>query len=100
MSGPNRMISAFVREFVIPLVLFLLLRSLLSGVFSRRRRPASRGSQPAAPPPAPSGGTLHKDPICGTYVSADSAIALTVKGEQVYFCSRECWDKYHEGSRP
>jgi len=93
MSGPNRMISAFVREFVIPLVLFLLLRSLLSGVFSRR-------NQPAAPPPAPSGGTLHKDPICGTYVSADSAIALTVKGEQVYFCSRECWDKYHEGSRP
>jgi YHS domain-containing protein len=90
------MISAFVREFVIPFLLFLLLRSLLSGLFSRRR-PASRTEQPTPSPPAPSGGTLHKDPICGTYVSADSAITLTIKGEQVYFCSRECWDKYHAG---
>ncbi len=93
------MISAFLREFVIPLLLFLLLRSLLSGLFSRRRRPASRNTQPAGQPSAPSGGTLHKDPICGTYVSADSAITVTVKGERVYFCSRECWDKYHAHSR-
>jgi YHS domain-containing protein len=88
------MISGFLREFVIPLLFFLLLRSLLRGMFSRRR-PASGSAPPSRPPATPSGGTLHKDPICGTYVSADSAIALTVKGEPVYFCSRECRDKYH-----
>jgi YHS domain-containing protein len=91
------MISAFLREFVVPLLLFLLLRSLLVGAFSGRRRPVSKPTNPAPAAPVVPGGKLHKDPVCGTYVSSDSAITLTVKGETVYFCSRECWDKFHSG---
>jgi YHS domain-containing protein len=90
------MISAFLREFVLPLLLILLLRSFLGGLFSSRRKPARRpaSNQPPAPPKH-AGGTLYKDPVCGTYVSGDSAVTLTLNGETLYFCSRECWDKYH-----
>jgi YHS domain-containing protein len=89
------MISALIREFVIPLLLFLFLRSLLRSVFAGFRRSASRPSTaPPPPPPARAGGVLHKDPVCGTYVSSDSGIAQTVDGELVYFCSPECRDKY------
>ncbi len=89
------MISAFLREFVVPLLLFLLLRSLLVSAFSRRRRPVSKSTNAPPPPAAVPGGKLYKDPVCGTYVSIDSAITFTIKGEKVYFCSRECWDKFH-----
>jgi YHS domain-containing protein len=89
------MIAAFIREFVFPLLIFLLLRSLLVSLFSRRRRPPTRAAAPPTTPPAVPGGTLHKDPVCGTYVSGDSALTLKINGEMLYFCSRECLDKYH-----
>ena len=80
-------------EFVLPLLVFLFLRSFLKNLF---------GSFRAAPPPpqtqrAPtvvSGGELKKDPVCGTYVSTALAITRTVNGELVHFCSKECRDKY------
>jgi YHS domain-containing protein len=51
----------------------------------------------AAPPPAPTvvaGGELKKDPVCGTYVSTSLGFTRTVKGEVMYFCSKECRDKF------
>ena len=90
------MISAFLRELVLPLLFFLFLRSLLVRLFSSRRKPVRRPAANQAPsPPQRTGGTLYKDPVCGTYVSGDSAVTLTLNGETLYFCSRECWDKYH-----
>ena len=39
-------------------------------------------------------GEMVKDPVCGTYVSSDSAIRVK-EGNQVYsFCSYECRDKF------
>jgi YHS domain-containing protein len=87
------MISAFIREFIIPLLVFLFLRAVLRNVFAGFRRPPSRPSS-TPPPPARAGGVLHKDPVCGTYVSSDSGIARVIGGETVYFCSPECRDKY------
>jgi YHS domain-containing protein len=87
------MISAFIREFVIPLLIFLFLRSMLRSLFAGFRRPSARAGNPT-PPVARPGGVLHKDPVCGTYVSGDSGIAKTIGGQTVYFCSPECRDKY------
>jgi len=86
------MFSAIVREFLLPLLIFLLLRSLLRSVFVGLR-PASR---PAAQPQrtVQSGGVLKKDPVCGTYVSTSTAVTRTVDGELVYFCSQECAKKF------
>jgi YHS domain-containing protein len=87
------MISAVIREFVIPLLIFLLVRSLLRGIFAGARSPTPR-RRTGTPPSPPSGGVLHKDPVCGTYVSGDTGIVKTVGGQTVYFCSAECRDKY------
>jgi YHS domain-containing protein len=91
------MISALIREFLIPLLLFLFLRSVLRNILAGFRRPPSRSSStPSQPPEVHPGGVLHKDPVCGTYVSTDSCITQDIGGLTVYFCSPECRDKYHQ----
>jgi YHS domain-containing protein len=52
-----------------------------------------------------SGGELHgrspqrgvqmaRDPVCGTFVIPDRALALAERGGDVYFCSARCRDAY------
>jgi len=84
-------------EIILPLLLFLVLRSFLKGLFQNRRDVARReNAQPAptAPPPVFAGGDLKKDPVCGTYVSTSGSVTRTVNGELLHFCSTECRDKY------
>jgi YHS domain-containing protein len=57
--------------------------------------------RPPAPPPSsprgpviPAGGELKKDPVCGTFISTSTAIQKKVGGENYYFCSTECRDKF------
>ena len=45
-----------------------------------------------------SGVRMVRDPICGTFVVPDRAMAHMVRGEQVYFCSAACRDKYRGSS--
>jgi uncharacterized protein len=42
---------------------------------------------------------LVKDPICGIYIPKNKAITAKVEGAKVYFCSRECKEKYLEEKR-
>ncbi len=73
------------------LAIRVILRNFISGY--RRSHPApgaSSGEQSAAP----TGGELKKDPVCGTYVSAATSLSLNSHGQTVYFCSKECRDKY------
>jgi YHS domain-containing protein len=86
------MIRAFFVEFVLPLLLFLLLRSLLGNFLSRFRQPPA--SRPQAVPTVQAGGELKKDPVCGTYVSTAASLTRTVNGEVVHFCSKDCRDRY------
>ena len=87
------MIRFLILEVVFPLLILLLVRSLIRSIFSAPRgNVPQRGSGDA--PPVPAGGELKKDPVCGTYVSATSSITRTVKGQTLYFCSKECRDKY------
>jgi YHS domain-containing protein len=37
---------------------------------------------------------LKKDPVCGTFVSAATAMQKSKGGETFYFCSAECRDKF------
>jgi YHS domain-containing protein len=82
-------------EFVLPLFVFLFLRSILKGFFGSFR--AASSPPPAQAPREPtviSGGELKKDPVCGTYVSAALAVTRNVNGEVLHFCSKECREKY------
>lgn len=40
------------------------------------------------------GEDLVKDPYCGTYVPVSNASKVTINGEELYFCSKECIEKY------
>ncbi|MGH9585168.1 MAG: hypothetical protein ACRD4O_19795, partial [Bryobacteraceae bacterium] len=46
---------------------------------------APPGPQPASAPP--SGSELHKDPVCGTYVSESTPFRRKRNGGTVYYCS-------------
>jgi len=77
-------------EFLPYLLLFLFLRSIVRSFLSNRRRaPGPPRQKPIQP-----GGELKKDPVCGTYVSVASSFTRNVNGEVVYFCSKECRDRY------
>jgi hypothetical protein len=37
---------------------------------------------------------MARDPVCGTYVVPDRAVAITDGRQKVFFCSAGCRDKY------
>jgi YHS domain-containing protein len=43
------------------------------------------------------GGRLHRDPVCGVYVSEQVAVRRESGGQAIYFCSEECAKKYGRG---
>jgi YHS domain-containing protein len=88
------MIRLLFRLIVLPLLLLWFVRALLRSVVTGFRSTVGSQSQAQQPPAARSVGELKKDPVCGTYVSTAASITRTVNGEVLYFCSRECRDKY------
>ena len=44
------------------------------------------------------GEEMVRDPQCGVYVPVTSALKKKIKGETVYFCSRECEDTFKTNS--
>ena len=81
-------------------ILTSLLKSIANvsanGTGSRARpngaRPDKRWTEP--PPAADLGGELHKDPVCGTYVAANSALRRQSSGQTFYYCSEACREKH------
>jgi YHS domain-containing protein len=55
---------------------------------SGRASPSEGGNVPAR------GIQMVRDPVCGTYVIPDRAVALADGSQRVYFCSANCRDKY------
>jgi YHS domain-containing protein len=88
------MIRFFITRFILPLIVFWLLRMVFKSVGDSMRAVATRQPNPRNPPGVPTGGELKKDPVCGTYVSPDAAVSCTVKGQLLHFCSTACRDKY------
>ena len=39
---------------------------------------------------------MVKDPHCGVYFSRQDGVGLKVEGQDLYFCSQECRDKFVE----
>ncbi len=60
----------------------------ISDLFSPASSPAPSG------PRIPTSDALKKDPVCGTFIGASTALHKTVGGATYYFCSAECRDKF------
>ena len=87
------MLRYLIVDILIPLLVFVLVRSFFRSLF-RTRRDVSRQPPPASAPNVVLGGELKKDPVCGTYVSTGASVTRTVDGQVLLFCSKECRDKY------
>jgi len=44
--------------------------------------------------------TLHRDPVCGTYVSPEVSLKLEHNGQVHHFCSAQCRERFPFTSRP
>ena len=70
-------------------------RLLLNWSLGTRSSSGAGQRAPMASPPAAVGSTmLHKDPVCGTYVSEAVAVPLKEGGQTLWFCSEACREKY------
>ncbi len=87
------MIRFFLIRVILPLLILLFVRALLKSIIAGVRSAAVQSRQPDTPPVS-KGGELKKDPVCGTYVSPAASLSRNVGSEVVYFCSKECRDKY------
>ena len=45
-------------------------------------------------------GKLLKDPICGTYVTAEESLSATRESQTFYFCSEECKEQFVRSPNP
>lgn len=54
--------------------------------------PRQRGREAA--PESNSGGELHKDPVCGTYVAESAALKRQAGGQTFYYCSESCRERH------
>ncbi len=78
-------------------IIFVLsiLRTIISVVKASLHELTSGGRpQPQRGPEPKVVGELRKDPVCGTYISTDTAVTKKVNGEVIYFCSAACRDKH------
>jgi len=64
-------------------------------VYQLRRLLGRLQASTSASSPMTNGGRLVKDPVCGTYVPADSSLSA---GNE-FFCSLACQAKYLKNSR-
>ena len=76
-------------------LLITMIIRVVFGFFSQLAAPRSRpASGPAARPKERAGGTLVRDPHCGTYIPTTRAIAAGSGASVHYFCSEKCRDDY------
>ncbi|MFQ5817758.1 MAG: hypothetical protein ACE5H2_07375 [Terriglobia bacterium] len=79
-------------RWLIRLALLLLAIVLLFRVLARVL--ASAFGRPSGPAHAMRGGTMKRDPVCGTYVAPEVSFPEPGEGETLYFCSERCRQEY------
>jgi YHS domain-containing protein len=91
-----------IAELLFAVLIITILRSVIGvlmkmfgNVFGSQGAASTPNPQQNRPRPAvPSGGELKKDPVCGTFIAADTAVQKRIAGELYYFCSADCRDKF------
>jgi YHS domain-containing protein len=86
-------ILARILQFIVWLIVATWLgRKLLGWLFGS----PNSVSRPASTP-APQ--QLHRDPLCGTFVSPDISFPLEHSGRLHHFCSAECRERFVQAQR-
>ena len=79
-------------------ILFRTVSRMLNGVVrGMRGQDGSTGRTRATSDVPQRGVHMERDPICGTFVVPERAVALSTSGgDRKYFCSTDCRDKYRD----
>ena len=87
-------------RFLLRIFLFALVFYVVGGAIRRLLLPFSSRKQtgPRRTDSIPSAGQLVKDPVCGTYVVAETAVTETRGSEQFSFCSENCRQRFISSS--
>lgn len=91
------MFRAFI-ELVLIIAVVLVARAVLTSILRGVARAANQSIRQETPGPQTyspsSGGELHKDPVCGTYVAENAALKRQSGGQTFYYCSQACFEKH------
>lgn len=77
------------RFLIIGLLLYIGYRIVVSLISAKQPQTKSAGSRDP-------GIETYRDPVCGVYVSEETAVVGRLDGERHYFCSMNCLEKYRE----
>ena len=87
------MIFRIIFAIIILYILYRVAKGLALSMSKKER--LSSGAGGAGPDrTAVKGEDLVEDPFCHTYVPLTAAIEASEDGRKIYFCSRECLEKY------
>lgn len=78
-----------IRFLLVGLMLYIGYRIIISLVSAKKPLTKSPGGRDQ-------GIETHLDPVCGVYVSEETAIVGRHDGQRHYFCSMNCLEKYRE----
>ena len=78
-----------IRLLVVGLLLYIGYRIIIS-LTSHKEPPAKSGAKHDP------GVETFRDPVCGVYVSEETAVIGRHDGQRHYFCSMNCLEKYRE----
>jgi YHS domain-containing protein len=67
-----------------------LIQGFMEGYTGRANPPGGRGTVQSV--------HMSRDPVCGTYVIPNPALAITEGSRRIFFCSAACRDKYRAKS--
>ncbi len=85
-------------EIAVVLIVVGLARSILSSIV-KGVGTAARNVPPAPSAASSSAGTLHRDPVCGTFVSDSTSFQNRVGSQLFFYCSAACKASHQPGSR-
>ena len=78
-----------IRLLIWGLLIYIGYRIILTLISSDKPQTKSAGNRDH-------GVETHRDPVCGVYVSEETAVIGRHNGQRHYFCSMNCLEKYRE----
>jgi YHS domain-containing protein len=87
--------------FLVVRALMLIVGGLIRGLIGAAQVPGAPRQRSGKGGVARSHGTLVQDPVCGTYVLQERALAIKTTGGTAFFCSERCRSAYDaQAARP
>lgn len=83
---------------VLLLALFMFVRGVLRALFASKQNPSEFENPQGFPFKGPKvkQGRMEKDPVCGTYVDVRTSLKQSSRGDNKYFCSPACLEKFKQ----